>query len=57
MRDQVLDYDPFYLLYGGGASFIVNVIVFRFVSPYISRRIARTYRDLPNDEQQEWNDR
>ncbi|XP_053394205.1 TLC domain-containing protein 4-B-like [Mercenaria mercenaria] len=57
MRDQVLDYDPSYLIYGGGISFVVNVLLFRFVSPFVSRRITKTYRDLPTYEQQEWNDR
>lgn len=57
MRDQILEYDPSYLIYGGGTSFVINVIIFRFVSPFLSRRITETYRDLSNHEQLEWNDR
>ncbi|XP_045159642.2 TLC domain-containing protein 4-B-like [Mercenaria mercenaria] len=57
MRDQVLDYESSYLIYGGGTSFVVNVFLFRFVSPFVSRRITKTYENLPKYEQQEWNDR
>ncbi|XP_060553159.1 TLC domain-containing protein 4-B-like [Ruditapes philippinarum] len=57
MSDQVLDYDNSYLIYGGGTSFVIYFVLFRFVSPFISRRITSSYKDLPNYEQQEWNDR
>lgn len=57
MRHQVLEYDQSYLIFGGGISFVVNVLLFRFVSPVVSRCVTQTYRLLRKDEQEEWNDR
>ncbi|KAH3698510.1 TLC domain-containing protein 4-A-like [Dreissena polymorpha] len=56
-RPHELKYDPSYVLYGGGASFLLNIILFRLVSPVVSGCLVPAYRTLSIRDRMDWNDR
>ena len=56
-REHVLQFDPTYLIYGGGISLILNVLLFRVVSPAVSACLVPSYEGLSKKERMEWNDR
>ncbi|XP_052775656.1 TLC domain-containing protein 4-A-like [Mya arenaria] len=56
-RAQELQYDPSYLLAGGVASFLLNILLFRFVSPSVSACLSPAYTRLPRHVRAEWDDR
>ena len=56
-REQILNFDGRYLQWGGGISFLANLLIFKVIGPVCSRKFTSSYETLKPKEQTEWNER